>query len=466
VGNRESLVREREDCPGNAAPKASAAGESMKSALESPRKVETHHIPAEAWKEDRRSVLNELEKILSSRHFRSADRCKQFLRYVVLCKLDGRAERLKERAIGTDVFQRPPGYATGDDPVVRVQAGEVRRRLEKYYYELPEPPSLRIELPVGSYSPVFHREPASVPQESEISLAPAPAARVSRWKSHFKTAMMLGIGITAALAAGYLYSSLHRATAPRTILEQFWSPVFATRQPILICVAKPVAYRPTEEVYRRYSRTHPGTFQTEAERSNSPLPLDPSEKLTWGDFFAYTDYGVAGGDVYAAVALSGLLGRLDKPSQLRIGSGYTYEDLRDSPAAVIGGFNNKWTMQLVSNLHFAFIEDRGHYMIREQVPGGRVWTTRVGPNGETLEDFAIVSRLIDSKTGQFTVTVAGIGPKGTQAAGEFVSSARYLEEGLADAPSDWQKRNLEVLLQTTVIDSVAGPPHAIATFVW
>jgi hypothetical protein len=83
-----------------------------------------------------------------------------------------------------------------------------------------------------------------------------------------------------------------------------------------------------------------------------------------------------------------------------------------------------------------------------------------------VEDFAIVGRLIDSKTGQFTVTVAGIGPRGTQAAGEFVSSPRYLEEGLAHAPADWQNRNLEVLLQTTVTDSVAGPPHVIAIYTW
>ncbi len=68
----------------------------------------------------------------------------------------------------------------------------------------------------------------------------------------------------------------------------------------------------------------------------------------------YSDFGSSAGDVYAAVALSGLLGRLDKPSQLRIGSAYTYQDLRNSPAAVIGGFNNKWTIQLVSNLRYAF----------------------------------------------------------------------------------------------------------------
>jgi hypothetical protein len=438
----------------------------MKSALESPNTSETPGTLPEHDGKDRPIVLHELESVLSSRHFKSADRCKQFLQYVVLNKLDGHRERLKERTIGTDVFQRPPGYATGDDPVVRVQAGEVRRRLELHYLETPEPPRVRIELPVGSYSPVFHWDAATAAREVKTKPAPPAVLPAPRWKSRLALGSLLLAAVVAALAAKPLYNAFHRPAPAKTALDQFWSPVFATRQPVLICLAKPVAYRPSEEIYRRYSRNHPGTFQSEAERTNTPLPLDPDEKLTWGDLFVYSDYGVAAGDVYAAVSLSGLFGRLDKPSQLRIGSAYTYQDLRNSPAAVIGGFNNKWTMQLVANLRYAFIEDQEHYMIREQIPGGRVWTTRLGPHGEVQEDFAIVSRLIDSKTGQFTVTIAGIGPQGTQAAGEFASSARYLEEGLADAPADWPNRNLEVLLETTVTDSVAGPPHVITTYTW
>ncbi|MGA8782425.1 MAG: hypothetical protein WB567_16850, partial [Terracidiphilus sp.] len=325
---------------------------------------------------------------------------------------------------------------------------------------------VRIELPVGSYSPVFHWGTASAVKDVKTQPAPAVPVSASRWKSRLVLFSLALVAIAAMFVAKPLYNVFRRPAVSKNALEQFWSPVFATRQPVLICLAKPVAYRPSEEIYRRYSRNHPGTFQTEAERTNTPLPLDPDEKLTWGDFFVYSDYGVAAGDVYAAVSLSGLFGKLDKPSQLRIGSAYNYQDLRNSPAAVIGGFNNKWTMQLVSNLRYAFVEDQEHYMIREQVPGGRVWTTRRGPHGEVLEDFAIVSRLIDSKTGQFTVTIAGIGPQGTQAAGEFASTARYLEEGLANAPADWPNRNLEVLLDTTVTDSVAGPPRVITIYAW
>jgi hypothetical protein len=83
---------------------------------------------------DKSAVLQELENILASPSFRNSGRSKQFLSYVIQHKLDGHDDSLKERSIGADLFHRPADYATGDDPVVRVQAGEVRRRLEQYYH--------------------------------------------------------------------------------------------------------------------------------------------------------------------------------------------------------------------------------------------------------------------------------------------------------------------------------------------
>ncbi len=436
----------------------------MKSALESSKNDEADQNQAEKGSNDRWKVLQELESILSSRHFKSAGRCSQFLRYVVLSELDGHHDRLKERTIGAEVFLRPPGYATGDDPVVRVQAGEVRRRLELYYQGMPQPPRLRIELPVGSYSPVFHWGPASEAPEAQAQPDTPAASPASRWKPHLKTISLLAIGMLAAFAGRTLINSMHRLANPNITLEKFWGPAIASHQPIFICLAN-AFNRSSDDVYLLFSQTHSGTSPTEAGGIQPPLPVGPDEKAG-GGVAAVSPEIVPAADASVAVALSGLFGRLDKPSQLRIGAAATYEDLRDSPAVVIGGFDSRWTMQLVSNLHFAFHWDQGQYMIREQLPGGRVWTTRFGPHGETVEDFAIVGRLIDSKTGQFTVTVAGIGPRGTQAAGEFVSSPRFLEEGLAHAPADWQSRNLEVLLQTTVTDSVAGPPHVIAIYAW
>jgi hypothetical protein len=413
------------------------------------------------------TVLRELDKILASRFFRSAGRSRQFLQYVVQNKLEGHGGGLKERTIGTDVFERPADYSTGDDPVVRVQAGEVRRRLEQYYQSTPGGAPVLIGLPVGSYAPTFQWPSGEAPSAVAVPVTlAAEAGQLEPRKRRARSWIIAAIAVVLVFAAVAEIVHLQRTIHEKSILEQFWAPVFATQQPVLICLAKPVIYLPSQALYERYVHAHPGTFQTEVERYNQPLPLDPAEKMTWGDMTALEEFGVALGDAYAAVSLSNLLGKIGKVGQVRIGSNYSFEDLRNSPAIVVGAFNNRWTMHLTENLHFAFVEKNGGDEIQEQISGGRMWRVPVGDMVGETTDYAIVARLMDSKTGQFTVAVAGIMSAGTQAAAEFVSNPAYLEEGLRHAPADWRTKNLEIVLKTAVTDSVAGPPQVVAAYYW
>ena len=446
----------------------------MKVVIETPDQEAGTSLSVSGDSEQAKAVRQELNRILASGFFRSAGRSRQFLEYVVQKKLEGHPDLLKERTIGTEVFHRPPGYATGDDPIVRVQAGEVRRRLEQYYQACEDSPVVSIELPVGSYSPTFNwaadravlaaaemhppLRPA-IAQPEIHALTQLPQRRSRRWiVATICVALLVAAGVRLAV---YQYSA-HRTS----VLDRFWSPVFATQQPVLICLANPVTYRPSQELYQRYERTHRGTFQTEWERTSKPLPLNSDEKLNWGDMYIASDYGVAWGDAQAAVSLSGLLGKLGKASQVRIGTNYSFEDLRNSPAVSVGAFNNRWTMQITANLHFSFVEAGEEFMIREQGGNGRTWKPIKDKKGNTTDDFAIVGRLLDSKTGQFTITVAGIEGAGTQAAGELVANPAYLAAALGDAPADWEKRNMQMLLQTTITDSVPGPARVIASYFW
>jgi hypothetical protein len=430
------------------------------------------------------AILRELESILGSPFFRTSNRSKQFLSYVVQHTLEASQEPLKERTIGAKLFQRPAGYSTGDDPVVRVQAGEVRRRLEQYHHAALSQSPVRIELPVGSYAPEFRwaspqlDEPAQVeqipaeraePEPAKVELAPAPASiapidqatKTNRWFARPRLMLGFSLALVVALLAAFVY----RAGNGNPTVHQFWSPVLATTEPVLICLAKPTVYVPSLELLQRYSKS-PGEFTNELQRLTQPPPMQPQDKLVWGDMVGYADYGVAAGDAYAAVRLSALLGQMGKESQVRIGSQYSFEDLRNSPAIVVGAFNNRWTLQMTSNLHFAFVEEHGDEMIREQGPAGRVWRPKFGPHGEVIEDFAVVTRLLNSKTGQFVVSTAGILADGTQAAAELVTSSRYLEDALRTAGPGWAKKNLQFVVQTTVTDSVPGPPQAVAIFTW
>ena len=426
----------------------------------------TNGSPDSTWTdpEKTKAVLEELDRILASKYFKNSSRGRQFLEFVVRRGLEGHCDQLKERTIGAALFNRSPDYATGDDPVVRVQAGEVRRRLEQFYQEEPSHSPVRIELPLGSYAPHLHWSSSgtSAMDTPPDQIPLRPAARMP-----WRLIAIVAIVAVAAIGAWIAFPGLHPARQPQSAFDKFWAPAFATPQPVLICLAKPVVYRPTLETYQKYSHTHPGTFETEVERSNRALPLEPHETLVWSDMAQYPDYGVAVGDVYAAVKVSSLLGTIGKPSQVRIGANYSYEDLRNSPAVIVGAFNNKWTMQIAPSLHFTFLEQDGNIMIREQVPGGRTWLSSVQiPAQSSGDDYAIVARLLDSKTGQFTIIVAGLTGSGTQTSGEFVANPEDIEKVVRTGPADWQTKNMELVLRTTVTESVAGPPQVVAADYW
>src|SRR5580658_3153211 len=104
-----------------------------------------------AWhpqtREDRNAVLRELKRVLASPHFSSSKRYPALLQYIVEKTLEGKAELLKERTLGVDVFERQPAYDTNTDTVVRYTAGEVRKRLLLFYHEHSSTSGIRISLP-------------------------------------------------------------------------------------------------------------------------------------------------------------------------------------------------------------------------------------------------------------------------------------------------------------------------------
>jgi TolB-like protein/Tfp pilus assembly protein PilF len=97
-----------------------------------------------------------LDEALSNPIFAGSKRTQDFLRLVVGHSLDGQQDSLHERMIGAELFGRPIGYDTGNDSVVRVRASDARKKLVLYYsQQTGSLPAVRIDLPSGSYVPVF-----------------------------------------------------------------------------------------------------------------------------------------------------------------------------------------------------------------------------------------------------------------------------------------------------------------------
>lgn len=102
----------------------------------------------------RREVIERaLRNILASEEFRRSKRLSQFLSYIVQECLEGRQDRIKAYAIGVSVFDRPENFDPNIDPLVRIEAGRLRRALERYYYNAHDP--IQIDVPKGGYVPTF-----------------------------------------------------------------------------------------------------------------------------------------------------------------------------------------------------------------------------------------------------------------------------------------------------------------------
>ena len=116
-----------------------------------------------------REVLAALDRLRRSRTISSSEKLVQFLSFVVETTLNGNARYLKETIIGVSVFGRTPDYDPKIDSVVRSQAWRLRSKLNTYYQTEGTEDSLIIDIPRGSYVPVFvRRDP--LPGTSEMAV--------------------------------------------------------------------------------------------------------------------------------------------------------------------------------------------------------------------------------------------------------------------------------------------------------
>jgi len=103
------------------------------------------------------SETEQLERILNSTQLVTSPSLSRFLRYIVEETLAGRSADIREYTLGVYVFDRGDDFNPRLDPIVRVQARNLRGRMAKYYEGPGAEDPIRIELPKGTYVPIFHK---------------------------------------------------------------------------------------------------------------------------------------------------------------------------------------------------------------------------------------------------------------------------------------------------------------------
>jgi hypothetical protein len=425
--------------------------------LTSNHSLETNVPAATAF--DDSAIRQQLVRVLESGHFRTSKRCQALLRYVVEAYLENRADRVKERTIGIEVFQRHPDYDTNQDSVVRTTAAEIRKKLAQYYLEPAHQHELRLLLPQGSYLPEFRvcpSEPVVPTPTQPIEHTPAPAGVVRQ--RMIGMAMALALVATAALA-NYWYSR------PRTTeLSLFWKPILEDASGAVICVGQPLRVYIFEG-----SRTADLNEKMVGTLTTPPAAVEVRQKTTisLSELRPAGDRYYSVGDYLASVRLAEFLGQRGKPFQVIGDRSAAYKDLRGRPAVLIGQFNNVWTMGLTGSLRYYIdrsTQSFSYEVLDRQNPGKVVFSAP--RNASRPEEYAIVSRIFDAPTEKTVVSIAGMTFNGTTMAGEFLTSDRYMREAFGNAPPKWNQKNIQVILRTTMVAGATGPPKVVGTYFW
>ncbi len=398
--------------------------------------------------EERKAIQEQVERLLRNSHFNQSRRFPSFLRFVIEQTLLGQTDLLKERTLGIEIFGREADYDTASDPIVRVTATEIRKRIAQYYQEPGHETELRVSLPAGSYVPQFQWPQVAgeiVPQTVAIVTPPAAAVvleggadtkppRLWSWRPAAVAAL---IAIVLCSAAIYLWRSAQRST-----FEFFWGPLVRSSEPVLFCVAD----------QSRYSTI------TLRDAANPSRQNQLQDNLT----------AIIIDDLNPIVRVAGLLQSNGKKYSVK-GEGATdLMDLRNGPTVFIGAFDNAWTLRLTANLRYHFANNP------EMTDFGIVDSTKPGEPGWVVDrlqqmttnnyrDYAIVARFIDGTTGKLAVVAAGVARGGTRVAAEYLTDPADLAQ-LERAAGN--KKNMEVVLSTQIIDGEPGSPKVEASYFW
>ena len=389
------------------------------------------------------TIRSQLAQILASPEFRSSQRCQEFLRFVVEQSLAGHADSLKERTIGVEAFGRAADYETNLDGVVRIKASEVRKRLSLYYAGSGKAAKVVIDLPVGSYVPNFTARELLHPTAARREAQKASTAISGNQVTHDGAAehraqrSLIGIALIAIAAVAAISLSAYWWHSQHTpsVLNEFWEPMLRGSGPVLIAAA----YVP---VYAHDAR----------------IPGDQGELTLMPDQY------VGGGDLVAAARVSGMLGRMGRASEVRVGNAISFQDLRNSPTVLIGYSSTQWK-DVTQDFRF-YVDDSDRGMIRDNGKPTEWYPHNITRDFHTDEDYAVVSRAFLPQTHSMLILISGCTQYGTEGAADLITNPELLAGALREAPAGWQHKNLQLVLRMQVIANAPASPKVVAAHFW
>jgi hypothetical protein len=423
---------------------------------------------------DTRAHLDLLGRVLASVQLRRSARLRELLLYIGQRSLVDNCDQLHEQEIGCRVFGRPEGYDTSVDTIVRVNATELRKRVDAYFESEGLHESLIMEIPRGSYIPVFRprsidaqttTEPqASPPVNGHISDSPDvnpadhPVAGDRPWM--FPALIASGL-IALALAGGCIALWFQNRASHQSLVEMqqscypwkyqptlsaFWTDFFGTH-PNADVVMSDAFFKLTQDLTKKpltlndYLSSN-YTDQLFAQEKSPELSRVLHKVATWRS---------SNGNHLKLAQRIMALDPLGKSIHLYYARDYTPEQLERDNTILLGSrLTNPWVGLIDGRMNFIAKFDSNDitaFTNRTRTAGEQESYDRTGSFG-----YCVVAYLPNPSNDSKILIIEGTSVQATEAGGDFL-----LSEGRLSA---FQKMlhvsrfpYFEVLLKTSELKS-------------
>jgi hypothetical protein len=428
-----------------------------------------------------------VQRVADSIYFRKGPKLRAFLLYVCENTILGRSEEVREQLIGSKIFGRRPDYDPSDDNIVRVEARELRKRLENYFSCEGKNETVIIEIPKGAYVPNFRpREDAALTlavSEDLADLAATPIVQAPRRANRW-LAPVVAMGLVAWAAATFWLATenrrLRQTSNPSRAEAGALLPDYSIYPELLGTLGRLPNREPqlvlcNPKVILFFGSTTP-TPHVEGPVNLVPAPKDLdrtfASALNGRDrdmpyhFFRVTGEEYTGtGEAMAALQLARLMDMLHRPVHLTQARFLNWDNVQDQDLILLGGpSSNGWTYQFDATSDFVF-SGRSVLNLRPLAGEPKQYSAGAAPRpGGGMVEYSIL-KMLTTRHGFKTFVLAGLSGAGTAGVAEFFATPakiKPLAERIAAAapgkpfPADW-----EVIIRIVVQDGLPVETSAV-----
>jgi hypothetical protein len=426
------------------------------------------------------------QRVANASNFRNCTKLRAFFLYICEHALLGRLEDVREQPIGTRVFGRAPDYNLNEDNIVRVEARELRKRLETYFAGDGRDEPLVIEVPKGGYVPVFRLREQPPHVAEPAARTPVSAVHPKKTKPSVPGSWVpVLLGSLAVLIVAVLWLGLENWRLLRRFEPQASARSAAAAEDYSFYgeLLGNLGATPNRETL--LVLTNPKVVLYYGAPSNQPIPTMPGHTIpapkelkgTFDDalnnmdqnqpfqFLRATREDYTGmGEAVSAFNVGRLMQTLQRPVRLTQGRFLNWDHVQKGDLILLGGPKiNDWTYHNIFKSNFNF-EDRGIENVKPFPGEQKQYMPHAGP-GSSVTDYGVI-QMATSPYGFNMLLMAGCSSAGSAGVGEFFSNPekmksvynriRAVAHGKA-FPTNW-----EVLVQVNVRDALPVETVAIA----